>query len=186
MTEKTLEDVCNILPRSKRNTKYGSKKGNYPFFKGSSIVDSFVDEPDYEGESLIICDSGEPNINYAYEFSASDNCYILQNKNKSLLNLKFVYYYLYNNLDIMNNLYIGNEIKHISKANIKSIKIPFPSLEKQNEIVEYCENSDMNIKQLEEEIENNKIRMVQYMKDCKKIKDLWVPYKKLQDTYIFK
>jgi type I restriction enzyme, S subunit len=174
MTEKTLEDVCNILPRSKRNTKYGNKKGEYPFFKGSTIVDTYVDTPDYEGESLIICDMGSPNINYAYEFSASDNCFILQNKNKSLLNLKFVYYYLYNNLDIMNDLYTGNIIKHISSASIKEIKIPFPSLEIQNDIVENCEKHDMNIKQLEEEIVNNKISMKQYMKDCK-IKDLWLP-----------
>jgi type I restriction enzyme S subunit len=165
MTERTLEDVCNILPRSKKNTKYGSKKGEYPFYKGSAIVDSYVDIPDYEGESLIICDSGLPNINYAYKFSASDNCYILQNKNKSLLNLKFVYYYLYNNLDIMNDLYTGDIIKHISSARIKGIKIPFPSLEKQNEIVEYCEKNNMNIKRLEEEIKNNKILTMQYMKD---------------------
>lgn len=165
MTERTLEDVCNILPRSKRNTKYGSVKGEYPFFKGSAIVDTYVDIPDYEGESLIICDMGIPNINYAYEFSASDNCYILQNKNKSSLNLKYVYYYLYNNLDIMNDLYTGDIIKHISRASIKGIKIPFPSLEKQNEIVEYCEKHYMNIKKLEEEIENYKIHIMQYIKN---------------------
>ena len=187
MTERTLEDICNILPRSKRNTKYGSGKGEYPFFKGSTIIDTYVDIPDYEGESLIICESGKANINYAYEFSASDNCYILQNKNKSLLNLKYVYYYLYNNLDIMNDLYTGDIIKHISSASIKGIKIPFPSLEKQNEIVKYCEKHDMNIKQLEEEIENNKIRIKQYIKDCKKIKDLWeIHSPTLRNTYIFK
>lgn len=173
MTEKTLEEVCNILPRSKKNTKYGNKEGKYPFFKSSIIVDSFVDVPDYEGESIIIGDTGEANINYSNEFSASDNCFILQNKNKSLLNLKYVYYYIYNNLDIMKNLYTGDGIKHISKASIKGILIPFPTLEKQNEIVKYCENNDNNIKILEKEIQDNKVRMLQYMKDCKKIKDLW-------------
>jgi type I restriction enzyme S subunit len=173
MTEKTLEDVCNILPRSKRNTKYGNKQGKYPFFKSSTIVDSFVDDFDYEGESIIIGDTGEANINYSDKFSASDNCFILQNKNKSLLNLKYVYYYLYNNLDIMNKLYTGDGIKHISKANIKMIKIPFHTLERQNEIVEYCENNDNNIKILEREIKENKERMLQYMKDCKKIKEFF-------------
>ena len=170
MTERTLEDLCNILPRSKRNTKYGSKEGAYPFFKGSKIVNSFVDIPDYLGESIIIGDSGAPNINYGYEFSVSDNCYILQNKNKSILNLKYVYYYLSNNLDIMCNLYTGqgDAIKHISKSSIKNITIPVHSLEKQYEIVEYCENNENNIKELEKEIEENKIRMVQYIKDCKK------------------
>jgi restriction endonuclease S subunit len=64
----------------------------------------------------------------------------------------------------MNDLYTGDIIKHISSACIKGIKIPIPSLEKQNEIVEYCEKHDMNIKQLEEEIKNNKIHIMQYIK----------------------
>jgi type I restriction enzyme S subunit len=175
MSEKTLEDLCYILPRSKRNTKYGSAEGKYPFFRGSSVVDSFTDTHDYEGESIIIGDGGIPNVNYAVEFSASDNCYILQNKKKSVINLKYVYYFLSNNLDNMNDLYTGKEegIKHISKANIKNILIPVPSLEKQDEIVEYCENNVINIIQLEKEIEDNRMRIVKYMKDCKKIKEFW-------------
>jgi type I restriction enzyme S subunit len=155
MTEKTLEDVCNILPRSRRNTKYGSKQCAYPFFKGTMIVDSFVDSPDYEGESIIIGDGGTPNINYGYQFSASNICYILQNKNKSVVNLKYVYYYLLNNLEIMDDLYIGNgdDVKHISKASIKNIKIPIPPIEKQNEIIEYCENNNNIIKQLKNDLQ---------------------------------
>ena len=171
---KTLEDICNILPRSKRNTKYGTSEGKYPFFKGSAlaIVDSYVDTPDYDGESIIIGDTGSPNINYGYEFSASDNCYILQSKNKSILNLKYAYYYLYNRLDSLDNLYTiatstesntVNTIKHISKASIKSILIPVPSLEKQNEIVKYCDNYENISKQLEIEIENNKEHIRQYI-----------------------
>ena len=169
MTEKTLEDVCNILPRSRRNTKYGNKQGSFPFFKGTMVVDSFVDSPDYEGESLIIGDAGTPNINYGYQFSASNICYILQNKNKSVLNLKYAYYYLLNNLDIMDDLYVGNgdDIKHISKTSIKNIRIPIPTIEKQNEIVEYCENNDNIIKQLKKEIEDKKAHITQYITHIK-------------------
>jgi type I restriction enzyme M protein len=153
---KTLGEVCTFIPKSKRNAKYGNKEGLYPFFKSSIKLDSYVDEPDYEKESLIIGDGGEANINYGVKFSTSDHCYILQNKNKLLLNLKYSYYYLYHNLDMMNQLYTGVAIKNISKTNIKGIKIPVPSLERQKEIVEYCEYNDTLIKQLEKEIENNK------------------------------
>jgi restriction endonuclease S subunit len=75
----------------------------------------------------------------------------------------------------MSILYTGQEnaIKHISKAGIRSITIPIHSLEKQNEIVEYCENNEKNIRQLEKEIEDNRTRMAQYMKDCKQIKEFW-------------
>ena len=167
MTSKTLEEICNILPRSKRNTKYGNDVGKYPFFTCSKVINRFVDIPDYDGESLIIGDRGEPNISFANEFSASDICYILQNKNKSILNLKYVYYYLHNNLDIMDNLYTGETIKHISKANVKSIAIPIPSLEQQNAFVEYCEMNDEHIKQLEKEIECKKAHIRQYIRDSK-------------------
>ena len=137
---KTLGEVCNFLPKSKRNAKYGNKEGLYPFFKSSIKVDSYIDEPDYEEESLIIGDGGEPNINYGIKFSASDHCYILQNKNKLVLNIKYAYYYLYHNLDMMRQLYTGVAIKNISKTNIEGIKIPIPSLERQEEIIGIYEN----------------------------------------------
>ena len=136
---KTLGEVCKFLPKSKRNAKYGNKEGLYPFFKSSIKVDSYVDEPDYEEESLIIGDGGEPNINYGVKFSTSNHCYILQNKNKLLLNLKYSYYNLYHNLDMMKQLYTGVAIKNISKTNIEGIKIPIPSLERQQEIVKYLD-----------------------------------------------
>ena len=136
---KTLGEICKFLSKSKRNAKYGNKEGLYPFFKSSIKVDSYVDEPDYEEESLIIGDGGEPNINYGVKFSTSDHCYILQNKNKLLLNLKYSYYYLYHNLDMMKQLYTGVAIKNISKTNIEGIKIPIPSLERQQEIVKYLD-----------------------------------------------
>ena len=159
---KKLGEVCEFLPKSKRNAKYGNKEGLYPFFKSSTKVDSYVDEPDYKEESLIIGDGGEPNINYGIKFSTSDHCYILQNKNK-LLNIKYAYYYLYHNLDMMKQLYTGVAIKNISKTNIEGIKIPIPSLERQQEIVKYCEYNDTLIKQLEKEIENNKKQAQQFI-----------------------
>ena len=136
---KTLGEVCKFLPKSKRNAKYGNKEGMYPFFKSSTKLDSYVDEPDYQEESIIIGDGGEPNINYGNKFSTSDHCYILQNENKLLLNMKYAYYYLYHNLDMMTQLYIGVGIKNISKTNIEGIKIPIPSLAKQQEIVNYLD-----------------------------------------------
>jgi type I restriction-modification system DNA methylase subunit len=162
---KTLGEVCKFLPKSKRNAKYGNKEGLYPFFKSSIKVDSYVDEPDYEEESVIIGDGGEPNINYGVKFSTSNHCYILQNKNKLLLNLKYSYYFLYHNLDMMKQLYTGVAIKNISKKNIEGIKIPIPSLERQQEIVKYLDYNDTLIKQLEKEIENNKKQAKKFIKN---------------------
>ena len=69
---------------------------------------------------------------------------------------KYIYYLLSHNIDYLTNLYQGTAQKVISKTNLKSIKIPIPSLERQKEIVDYCENNDNVIKLLEKEIESNK------------------------------
>jgi restriction endonuclease S subunit len=54
-------------------------------------------------------------------------------------------------------------MKNISKEYIKQIKIPIPSLERQQEIVNYCESNDALITQLENEIERNKALAQQFM-----------------------
>jgi restriction endonuclease S subunit len=151
--EKTLQSEFSEL-----NVKYGNKEGLYPFFKSSIKVDSYVDEPDYEEESLIIGDGGEANINYGIKFSTSDHCYILQNKNKLVLNLKYSYYYLFHNLIIMKQLYTGVGIKNISKSSIDGIKIPIPSLRQQERIVKYLDFIyEKSIKTLNEKIADLKI-----------------------------
>jgi type I restriction enzyme M protein len=153
---KTLGEICNFLPKSKRNAKFGNKQGLYPFFKSSTKNDTYVDEADYDKESLIIGDGGEANINYGIRFSTSDHCYVLQNKDESL-KLKYVYYYLHNNLDIMQQLYMGIGIKNISKTNLETIKIPIPSLEKQQEIVSYLDFIEKTNKTSQEKINDLKM-----------------------------
>lgn len=136
---KTLGEVCDFLPKSKRSAKYGKETGLYPFFRSSMKVDSFVDTPDFEKESLIIGDGGSPNINYGVKFSTSDHCYVLQNKDDSGLLLKYAYYFIMNNFHIMENFFKGIGLKNISKEMIKSIKIPIPPLETQQQIVDEIE-----------------------------------------------
>ena len=139
---KTLGEVCEFLPKSKRPASYGNKIGAYPFYTSSKkICSKYCDAYDYNDESLIIGDGGVANINYSTQFSASDHCYILQNKDKDkdILNLKYAYYYLYNNLEIMGELYTGLGLKNISKEDLEQLKIPIPSLDRQQEIVEECE-----------------------------------------------
>ena len=136
---KKISEVCTFLPKSKRQASYGNEEGEYPFFKSSMIVKSFVDEPDYTEESIIIGDGGEPNINYNEQFSTSDHCYILRSKEKEIFLLKYIYYYILVNINIMDELYVGACIKNISKEKISNINIPIPPLECQVKIVDFLD-----------------------------------------------
>jgi type I restriction-modification system DNA methylase subunit len=160
---KTLEEICNFLPKSKRPASYGKNNGLFPFFKSSMKITSYVDIADYNKESIIIGDGGEPNINYAINFSTSDHCYILQTNNENLYKLKYIYYYIFNNLDKLKNLYTGVAIKNISKLNILNFEIPIPSIEKQQEIINYCEFNDSIIIKLEKEIKEKKEEKTKFL-----------------------
>ena len=159
-----LGEVCEFLPKSKRNAKYGNKEGLYPFFKSSVILNSYINEPDYNEESLIIGDGGQANINYSHKFSASDHCYILQNNNKLKLLLEYSYYYLYFNLNKMNNLFTGSGIKNISKEKLRNLKIPLPSLEVQQQIVDELSTIESSIQTIGTRLGQLKFEKEQYKK----------------------
>jgi restriction endonuclease S subunit len=96
---------------------------------------------------------GNANIKYSKEFAcSSDNIIITSN----IVLVKYLYYYLFLNIEILENGFKGSGIKHISKEYIQKIKIPIPSIEKQKEIIEYLENKENENKRLNEEINLNK------------------------------
>jgi type I restriction enzyme S subunit len=83
-------------------------------------------------------------------------------KNNDLLNNKYLYYYLtINDFSKLGSGILGNG--SLNKKSLEQIKIPVPSLERQKEIVDYCEYNDTLIKQLEKEIENNKKQAQQFI-----------------------
>ena len=165
-----LGEICTFSPKSKRKASHGEKTGKYPFFKSSMKVNSYVDTADYETESLIIGDGGEPNINYGTMFSVSDHCYVIQ-CSKSDINLKYVYYYIRSNLDSLNHLYTGVGIKNISKKNIQKIVIPMPSIEIQNELVKDLDDIIEINQGLNDSIKNLKRSNVMCLKTNTKYED---------------
>jgi len=158
---KTLGELCNFLPKSKRQASYGEKQGQYPFYTSSQTCSKYCDVYDYEDECLIIGTGGNANIKYSNKFSCSTDNFVIKINPEQLV--KYVYYYLSINIKVLQRGFVGVGLKHISKEYISNIKIPIPSLERQQEIVEYCEYNDTVIKQLEKEIENNKALTQQFI-----------------------
>lgn len=153
MVNKSTCDWSNIgnnvsyQKKSKRSAKYGKKIGKYPFFRSSNTISQYVDQPDYEKESVIIGDGGKPNINYSSKFSASDHC-IIFNSNNKLLNTSWIYHYFKNNLNILEKYYNGAGIENISKDKISNLPIPIPPIERQTRAIEEINNCDKEIENL--------------------------------------
>ena len=134
---KTLEEVCKFLPKSKRQASYGEKQGQYPFYTSSQTCSKYCDKYDYEDECLIIGTGGNANIKYSNKFSCSIDNFVIKINPGQLV--KYVYYYLSINIEVLQKGFVGVGLQHISKEYISNIKIPIPSLERQQEIVKYLD-----------------------------------------------
>lgn len=134
---KTLGEICKFLSKSKRQASYGEKQGQYPFYTSSQTCSKYCDEYDYEDECLIIGTGGNANIKYSSKFSCSTDNFVIKIDPEQLV--KYVYYYLSINIEVIQKGFVGVGLQHISKEYISNIKIPIPSLERQQEIIKYLD-----------------------------------------------
>ena len=151
---KTLGEICNIN-QGEQLTKKEMVNGLYDVIGGGKIIGKH-NIKNRDGNDITLTRVGDININYINEpYYLTDNCFSL----KSIIDnisTKYLYYYLFNNKYKLIQLYIGTAQKVISKSNVKLIKIPIPTIEKQKEIIEYLDFNDELIKTLEKENEINK------------------------------
>jgi len=134
---KTFGEVCKFLSKSKRQASYGEKQGKYPFYTSSQTCSKYCNEYDYEDECLIIGTGGNANIKYSSKFSCSTDNFVIKINPGQLV--KYMYYYLSINIEVLQKGFVGVGLQHISKEYISNIKIPIPSLERQQEIVKYLD-----------------------------------------------
>lgn len=152
---RTLGEICEFKPKSKRKASYGKKQGPYPFYTSSQICSKYCDECDYKTECLIIGTGGDANVKYGTNFSCSTDNFVI--KIADHINAKYIYYYLLNNTDLLQKGFVGVGLKHISKEYVKNIKIPIPPLDQQNVIIEQLDYTyETCIKTSEEKIEQLK------------------------------
>jgi type I restriction-modification system DNA methylase subunit len=177
---KELGEISIINPENMKSGQY--TKINYidiASVKGGQILELQKLNNDFPSRAKRIIKKGDilyssvrPNLKgYCYITDdiqngiASTGFADIRVKEPNTILSKYLYY-------IMTSDYISDDL--ISKAkgaqypavsfdDFKTIKIPVPSIERQKEIVEYCEYNDTLIKQLEKEIENNKKQAQQFI-----------------------
>jgi type I restriction enzyme S subunit len=154
---KTIGEICEFLSKSKRPASFGVDNGLFPFYT-SSMTNKFCDVADFNEELIIIGDGGCANINIDNKFSCSDHNYLFKSKLTNIKN-KYIYYYILKNIKILENGFKGTAIKNISKSFIHDIKIPIPSIEIQQKIVDILDNDSAIINNF-----NNLIEMYEKKK----------------------
>jgi type I restriction-modification system DNA methylase subunit len=152
---KTLGEV-SIIHNGKLLIKNDMIDGIYNVIGGGKIIGTH-NIKNRDGDDVIITRVGDINVNYINNaYYLTDNAFALKSLNDNIMITKYLYYNILSNKEYLKDLYNGAAQKVISKTNLNNVKIPIPSIEVQNEIIEYLDyNSDI-IKSLEKENELNK------------------------------
>ena len=116
-----LGDICEFLPKSKRNASFGSQTGTYNFYTSSNKVQK-CDVADYDEEALIIGDGGVANIKLDNVFSCSDHNYIIKTPNN-----KYIFHLINGNMQFLIDGFSGSVLKNISKTYLKNLDLPIPT-----------------------------------------------------------
>lgn len=172
-TIKTLGEICSINPETLKSGKY--TEINYidiASVKEGKLLEIKKLASDFPSRAKrvlkqydILYSSVRPNLKgYVYikdnieNGIASTGFAQIRVKNKTVILPKYLYYLI--TLDSISEILVskakGAQYPAVSFDDFEELKIPIPSIEKQKEIIEYCENNDVLIKELEKEIKQNK------------------------------
>jgi restriction endonuclease S subunit len=165
-----LGDICEFMPKSKRNASFGQTTGQYNFYTSSEKVQK-CDIADYNEECLIVGDGGVANIKMDNQFSCSDHNHIIKTKYNT-----YIYYLLSGKMELLSAGFSGSVLKNLSKDYLKNLQIPIPkSQEKIQEWVDkisapYNEKKakQIQIKDLEAFIQN-RIREIGENEECDEV-----------------
>lgn len=165
-----LGDICEFLPKSKRNASFGKTEGLYNFYTSSEKVQK-CDIADYQEECLIIGSGGVANIKIDNYFSCSADNLLLKTKFNW-----YVYYILKGNMKLLSDGFTGSTLKHLSKDYLKNLYIPIPKnpekikewTDKISVVYNEKNEKDRKIKELEQIIQN-RICEIQENEECEDV-----------------
>ena len=174
---KPLGEVCEKIHSGKFNAKDCKPTGQYPFYTNKvNNPEGYTDAYcfDYEKYFILIKDGGAgdkkhgEHIGLGKVFKVYGKSGGTSHQYALIPKKEFNYDYLYQYLkfiknDIMDLAHYTTGLGCIQKGDIEGLPIHIPSLERQQEIVEYCSHNDALITQLEKEIEQNKKHAEQFM-----------------------
>ena len=136
-----LKDILIPQPKSKIKAGEGKKEGEYKFFTSSIEQTKFIDIYNYDKEALIFGTGGNANVHYCDTlFSTSTDCIVMYTEKD--IELKLIYYYLKNNIHLLEDGFKGAGIKHISKDYILNLSIDLPLKCEQINILKVIENAE--------------------------------------------
>lgn len=125
----------------KLNANAANENGCYPFFT-CSVEPLTINTYAYDCESVLIAGNGDLNVKYYNgKFNAYQRTYIIESKDKDILSVRFLYYFLCEYIDTLRNNSIGGVIKYIKLSDLTDINFPLIPIQDQKRIVKILDKA---------------------------------------------
>jgi type I restriction enzyme S subunit len=123
------------IKTGKLDANASEENGIYPFFTCAREI-SKINVFAFDCECVLVAGNGELNVKY-YEgkFNAYQRTYVIESIDKSVLSVKYLYYFIDSYIEKLRNGAIGGVIKYIKLNHLTDIEFPLPDIETQNKIV---------------------------------------------------
>jgi type I restriction-modification system DNA methylase subunit len=111
-------------------------KGEYPIIGGGKVV-GYHNKTNRNPEEIVISRVGNACLTFmSAKYYLTDNALAIVSKDPNKMLIKYLYFYLTQNIDKLREKYSGTAQPVISKTRLYEIQIPLPSFERQQQIVE--------------------------------------------------
>ena len=160
-TEEQIEQLKKLNEYYINNGKAIKKndliEGRYPVIGGGQKPMGYHNEYNTE-ENTIVCSSSGAYAGYISKYDSKiwiSDCFSIKPINNSITN-EYLFYFLKSSQNDIYKFQTGSAQPHVYSKDLEKIKISIPPIEKQKEIIEYCNSNNKLIEQLEKLIEKNK------------------------------
>ena len=148
-----IADSGDLLPKG------NFVNGAYPIIGGGKIV-GYHNKSNRNADEVVISRVGNACLTFMNsKYYLTDNALAIISKDNTKMLIKYLYYYLTQNVVKLREQYSGTAQPVISKTRLYEIQIPLPSLERQQQIVEaidgwtnLAQNEEVSLKMLEKQM----------------------------------
>lgn len=127
MKQGKLGDLFDYLPKSKIKAGEGLENGEYPFYTSSENQSKFLNDFQHASGCLVFGTGGKASVHLTTSrFATSTDCITIKPKSIAEIDAGYVFQYFKGNMKVLENGFKGAGLKHISKAYLSNILIPFP------------------------------------------------------------
>ena len=127
MNRDKLINLFDFLPKSKLKAGDGQEKGKYPFYTSSENQTKYLDEFQYGPGCLVFGTGGKASVHFTTSrFATSADCITISPKSKTNIDAGYVFQFFKGNMQVLESGFKGAGLKHISKAYLSDIQLPYP------------------------------------------------------------